>query len=163
MRTLKILVILMVCSSVVFLMGLRPEKYVEPNEVDTLLGTLQIPDGFEARTLSGGKVQLRSEAGLVVIIDELAADRVADGGYTSDSIKPILAKIFEPKVVKDPEIEAGALLFRGFGAMEGITVAFYCNLVDTSTGAGMILVYGPNSMKDDLQGLAEDVVLDLLE
>lgn len=163
MRPLKILVIFAICSSFVLLMGLRPKKFEEPKEIDTLLGTLPMPEGFEGKTLSGGKVQLENEAGVTVIIDELAADRVADGGYTADSVKPILAKVFEPRVVKDPEELEGALLFRGFGALEGITVAFYCNLIDTPTGAGMVLVYGPNSMREDLQGVAEAVVLELID
>lgn len=162
MRPLKILIILAICSSMVFLMGLRPKKYEEPNEIDTLLGTVAIPDGYEAKTMSGGKVRLDGPDGVAIVIDELAADKVAEGGYTADSVKPILAKIFEPKVVKEPETLEGALLFRGYGAADGASVAFFCNLIDTPNGAGMILVFGPNSQRESLQSVAETVVVALL-
>ncbi len=162
MKNARISATLALVTTAVLSMALRPAS-VETTTVDTLVGTISIPDGYEQKTASGGLVKLANADGITVVVDALTSETVEAGGYTEDSIKPILAKSFEPKMIKDPESEDGAMIFRGFGSTETGSIAFVMTLVDTRKGAGSVLVFGPNSQRDALQTLAAEVVADLLD
>ncbi len=162
MKNSKILVVPCLVCAFVFLTGLRP-KLEESTDVDTLVGTISMPEGYAQKNASGGLVKLTNGEGITIVVDGLSATSVQEGAYTSDSVKPILAKLFEPKVVKDPEAEGdGAMIFRGFGTADGTSVAFVMSMIDAPKGAGMVLVYGPNSQREAMQAIAETVIVDLL-
>jgi hypothetical protein len=141
---------------------MRP-KMEATDEIETMLGAMTPPEGYEVRTSTNGEVKLSTVDGLVIIIDALAADSVDEVGYTKDSVRSLLAKQFEIKVVKDPERpgDGVALRFKGFGSNNGFTVAFQLELLDTNRGAGMVLVYGPNSRREEFGDIAA-VILDSL-
>ena len=163
MKNPKILGFVCLFAAFIFLTGLRP-KMEESTDVDTLVGTITMPEGYSKQNASGGLVKLSNEAGITIVVDGLSAQSVSEGSYTSDSVKPILAKSLEPKVVKDPEGEGdGAIIFRGFGTADGTSVAFVMSMIDAPKGAGMVLVYGPNSQREAMQAIAELVIVDLLE
>jgi hypothetical protein len=161
-KNVRIFAALAIAACAVLSMGLRPSS-VETTTIDTLVGTISIPEGYERKAASGGMVKLTNETGITIVVDALTAESVESGGYTEESIKPILAKSFEPKMIKDPESEDGAMLFQGFGSNEEGSVAFVMTLIDTRKGAGCVLVYGPNAQREALQAVAEVVVTDLLD
>jgi len=141
--------------------SLRP-KMESDDEIDTLIGSIPAIDGYEEKTSTTGTVRLINEDdGVTIVIDALSADSVDDGGYDPDSVRAILAKQFQPRVVKDPEEPGGevALRFRGYGAVDDGSVAFVLDMVDTpSRGPGMVLVFGPNSMRDALETMSIEII-----
>ena len=165
------LAVLAICVGATMLLGLKPPtldskkremrpKMEASEEIETMLGAMVPMEGYEARNSVNGQVELRTVDGVVVVIDVLAADAVDDVGYTKESVRALLAKQFEIKVVKDPERPGDgiALRFRGFAAANGFTVAFRLDMLDTNRGAGMVLVYGPNSRRDELEGIGDEVL-----
>jgi len=141
--------------------SLRP-KMEASTEIATLIGTIPALDGYEEKTSTSGTVRLLNTAeGVTIVIDALSADSVDDGGYNPDSVRAILAKQFEPRLVKDPEEPGGdvSLRFRGYGATDDGSVAFVLDMVDTpSRGPGMILVFGPNSLREQFEVMTEQVI-----
>ena len=141
--------------------SIRP-KMESDTEIDTLIGTIPAIDGYEEKTSTNGTVRLiNEEDGVTIVIDSLSADSVDDGGYDPDSVRAILAKQFQPRVVKDPEEPGGdvSLRFRGYGAVEDGSVAFVLDMVDTpSHGPGLVLVFGPNSMRDAFEVMSIEII-----
>jgi len=139
---------------------IRP-KLEASDAIDTMLGSMPMLDGYQEKSSTDGTVRLQNEAGVVIVIDALSADSVEDGGYDPDSVLAILAKQFEPRLVKDPELPGGdvALRFTGYGSIETGSVAFVLDMVDTpSRGPGMILVYGPNSQREQFPEMSAEVI-----
>lgn len=145
--------------------SLRP-KMESNSEINTLIGTIPGLDGYEEKTSTNGTVRLINTAdGVTIVIDALSADSVDDGGYDPDSVRAILAKQFEPRVVKDAEEPGGdvSLRFRGYGAVEDGSVAFVLDMVDTpSRGPGMVLVFGPNSQREQFEVMTAQVITMLI-
>jgi len=139
---------------------IRP-KMEASEAIDTMLGSMPLLEGYEEKSSTDGMVRLSNEDGVVIVIDALSADSVEDGGYDPDSVLAILAKQFEPRMVKDPEIPGGdvALRFTGYGSIETGSVAFVLDMVDTpSRGPGMVLVFGPNSQRDQFPVMSTEVI-----
>ncbi len=139
---------------------LRP-KLETSETVDTLLGSMPPLDGYIEKVSTNGTVRLENDDGVVIVIDALSADSVEDGGYDPGSVRAIVAKQFEPRVVKDPELPGNdvVLRFRGYGADEEGSVAFVLDLIDTpSRGPGMILIFGPNSQRETFPTMTEQIV-----
>ncbi len=145
--------------------SLRP-KMESDSDIDTLIGTIPGLDGYEEKTSTNGTVRLiNADDGVTIVIDALSADSVDDGGYDPASVRAILAKQFEPRVVKDPESPGGdvSLRFRGYGAVEDGSVAFVLDMVDTpSRGPGMVLVFGPNSQREQFEVMTAQVITMLI-
>ena len=171
MRTKRTIAVVLLSLTAFVLMGMKPPKVeskkkdMRPKmeateEIETMLGAMTPPEGYEVRTSTNGQVKLSTADGVFIIIDELAADAVDDVGYTKDSVRALLAKHFEIKVVKDPERpdDGVTLRFKGFGAHNGFTVAFQLEMLDTNRGAGMVLVYGPNSRREEFGDISADIL-----
>jgi hypothetical protein len=143
---------------------LRP-RHEASVTVDTLLGSMPPLDGYDEKVSTNGTVRLESGDGVVIVIDTLSADSVEEGGYNPETVRAIVAKQFEPRVVKDPELPGNdvALRFRGYGALDESSVAFVLDMVDTpSRGPGMILIFGPNSQRDSFPAMTEQIVAMLI-
>lgn len=171
MKNRRTLAVILCCLGAFVLMGMKPpklddkKKEMRPKmeaseEIETMLGAMVPPEGFEVRTSTDGQVKLSTVDGVFIIIDVLASDAVDDVGYTKDSVRALLAKHFEIKVVKDPERpgDGVTLRFNGFGSNNGFTVAFQLEMLDTNRGAAMVLIYGPNSRREEFADIAADIL-----